>query len=439
MEQVRDKRQEQNDTATANQLQAAIQKANEGEITQRMQKSSGELDKNQTAEASKTQQETVKQLKDFVKELEDQRAAELDRLAKKLREMQDKLENLAQEQERLQKKMKEAMKIADAKAREEELKRLAKRQKELKDQAEDLSRQLSRMRQNRAAQAASQAASQMEQALKRLERAQDAEEEQEEALERLDEAQREVERTREEAEEELAREQAAKAAEEIKRLKQRQEALAAEAKRIEKAVLQEKSWRKSLIDSTLQLSGAQEELSTETTNLAEKKLSEAQVFGRMLQKSAAAMKQAGAKFKERAVDADDVDGRLDLKPAEEAVELQKDAIRRLDQLLDALKEEPGRAMRPPGGSNRGNSGQSGEEGSSARAGDGLPPLVQYKLLRTIQSEINKRTEEFARQHPDTTKLTEKDQAELQAIQKEQEEVRGLLDGLAQPPDEGGMP
>jgi hypothetical protein len=438
MEQVRNKRQQQNDAETANQLQAAIKQANDGNIVGQMQDAAKALEQHKTALANKNQQATIDQLKKFVKELEDQRAAELDRLARKLREKQKQLETLAQEQERLQKKMKEALQIGDPKAREEELKKLAKRQKELKEQAEDLSRQLSRMRQNRAGQAASQAAAQMEQALKRLERAQDAEEEQEEALERLDEAQREVERTREEAEEELAREQAAKAAEEIKRLKQRQEALATEAGRIEKAVLQEKSWRKSLIDSTLQLSRAQEELGTEASGLAEKKLAEAQVFGRMLQKSADAMKQAGVKFKERAVDANDVDGSQDLSPAEDAVKLQKEALRRLDQLLDALKEEPGMAMRPPGG-NRGSSQPDGEPGQSGPAGDGLPPLVQYKLLRSLQSEINKRTEDFARQHPDASRFTEKDQAELKSIQKEQKEIADLLEEIAQPPDEGGIP
>src|SRR5262249_14270030 len=166
-----------------------------------------------------------------------------------------------------------------------------------KEEAEELARQLSRMRQDRAGQAASQAAGQMEQALKQLERGQDAEEDQEEALARLDEAQREVERTREEAEEELAREQAAKAAEEIKRLKQRHEALMKEAARVEKLV-QNKGWLESLQIATLSLSRAQKELGDETANLAEKKLAEAQVFARMLQKTAQTMERASQKFKE---------------------------------------------------------------------------------------------------------------------------------------------
>jgi len=391
-----------------------------------------QLEENKTSDAAKGQRETIDQLKNVVKELEDQRAAELDRLAKKLREKQDQLEKLAQEQEKLQKKVQEAKKLADPKAREEELKKLAKRQQELKEEAEDLARQLSRMRQDRAGQAASQAANQMEQALKQLERGQDAEEEQDEALDRLDEAQREVERTREQAEEELAREQAAKAAEEIKRLKQRHESLMTEATRIERAVLQEKAWRASLVRSTKELGRAQEQLSEETKAFGEKKLAEAQVFGRLLQKAADKMKQAGDRFVDRADQA--ADEPMDLTPATDAKKLQTEALHRLDQLLEALKEEPGKAMRPAGG---GGGGGGGGDGSGGGGGaEGLPPVIQYKLLKAMQIEINQKTEEFARDHRDTKKLTEKEQAELQNLRKEQKEVADLLDEIVQPPDEG---
>jgi hypothetical protein len=54
----------------------------------------------------------------------------------------------------------------------------------------------------------------------------------------------------------------------------------------------------------------------------------------------------------------------------------------------------------------------------------------------MQSEINQKTEDFARQHPDSAKLTDKQKAELQAIRKEQKEVADLLDEIAEPPDEG---
>jgi len=445
MEQVRDKRLQQEDVDTAKQLDEAIKKAtkgskpNEGDVVRRMKTAREDIEKNNTSNADQSQRDTIEQLQSVVKELEDQRAAELDRLAKKLREKQEQLEKLAQEQEKLQKMVQEAKKIADPKAREEELKRLARQQQQMKEEAEELARQLSRMRQDRASQAAGQAAAQMEQALRQLERGQDAEEEQEEALERLDEAQREVERTREQAEEELAREQAAKAAEEIKRLKQRHEALIAEASRIERAVLQQKAWRNSLVLSSKQLGRAQDELGDETKAFGEKKRAEAQVFGRLLQNAAEAMKGAGAKFNDRAEEAKDDPN--DLTPATEAVKLQKEALRRLDQLLDALKQEPGMAMRLPGGS-RGTRGDSGDGGTSGGSGaESLPPVVQYKLLKALQVEINQKTEEFAKNHPDAAKWTEKEKAEVLAIRKEQKEVADLLDALAEPPDEveGGKP
>jgi hypothetical protein len=433
MEQVRDKRREEKDADTAKQLDQAIEQANKGNLAGRMEDARKQIESNRTMQAGKTQRETIDEMKKLVEKLEDRREAELDRLAKKLREKQDQLEDLAQQQEKLQKEVQQARQIADPKAREEALKKLARRQKELKEQAEELARQLSRMRQEHAGQAASQAAGQMEQALKQLERGQDPDEEQDEALDRLDEAQREVERAKEETEEELAREQAAKAAEEINRLKQRHEALMAEAAAIERAALQEKHWRDSLLRRLTRLGDNQKELGEETAGLGEKKLAQAQVFGRLLQKTAEVMRQAGASFKERARRGNEEFD--DVRPDEQGSRLQQEALRRLDQLLEALKTEPGAVMRPAG--NRGGGG--GEGGAGGGGDEGLPPLVQYKLLRSLQAEVNQRTEEFARKHPDASRMTERDQAELQGLRREQKEIADLLDELAQPAEEGGKP
>jgi hypothetical protein len=436
MEQVKEKRQQNKDEETAKELDRALQKAKEGNISGLMQEAGQQIEDMKTGQAAKSQRQAIEHLKNVVKELEDRREAELDRLAKKLREKQEQLEQLAQEQDRLQKKVKEAKQIADHKAREEELKKLAKRQKELKEQAEELARQLSRMRQEQAGQAASQAAAQMQQALKQLQRGQDAEEEQDEALDRLEEAQREVERTREETEEELAREQARKATEEIKAIKQKQEEHMAEAARIERAVLQESAWQDSLLRSLNRLGDNQRQLGQETTRLAENKLAQAPAFARMVKKAASAMEQAGQKFSDRFERAKEE--RDDVRADPDASNLQREALRRLDQLLDALKQESGVAMRPRGGN--GGAGGGSDGGSGGGGGDGIPPVVQYKLLRALQAEVNKRTEEFARQHPDPKKLTEKEQAELQAIRRDQQEVAELLEDLTQPAeDEGGKP
>jgi hypothetical protein len=55
----------------------------------------------------------------------------------------------------------------------------------------------------------------------------------------------------------------------------------------------------------------------------------------------------------------------------------------------------------------------------------------------MQLEVNKRTEEFAKLHPDPEKLTEKHKAQLQAIRREQAEVAEMLEQLIAPmPPEG---
>jgi hypothetical protein len=153
----------------------------------------------------------------------------------------------------------------------------------------------------------------------------------------------------------------------------------------------------------------------------------------LLQKTADVMRQAGASFKERARRGNEEFD--DVRPDEQGPGLQQEALRRLDQLLEALKTEPGAVMRPAG--NRGGGG--GEGGAGGGGDEGLPPLVQYKLLRSLQAEVNQRTEEFARKHPDASRLTERDQAELQGLRREQKEIADLLDELAQPAEEGGQP
>jgi hypothetical protein len=115
---------------------------------------------------------------------------------------------------------------------------------------------------------------------------------------------------------------------------------------------------------------------------------------------------------------------------------QTTALRRLDQLLDALKPERGVAQRP---AENGGGGE-GQPAGRMREGDGIPALAQLKALRALQEEVNKRTEEFSRQHPDLTKLTKEQKAELESIRQDQQEVADLLEQLTQPArSEGDKP
>jgi hypothetical protein len=50
----------------------------------------------------------------------------------------------------------------------------------------------------------------------------------------------------------------------------------------------------------------------------------------------------------------------------------------------------------------------------------------------LQADVNKRTEEFDKQHPDLTKLTDKEKADLQTLRRDQQEVAELVEEFAQP-------
>lgn len=436
MRQVQQERAKDNrDSDTAKELEEALDFARQKGLVSQMERAREQIERNALVKAGETQRENLKDLENFVKKLEDRRAAELDRLAKKLREEQKRLEELTDEMERLQKKAEEAAKIADPKQREEELKKLAKRQAELKKQAEEVAERLSRLGQRRAGQALAGAAEQMELSRKQMEQGENPGEQQEEALDRLDEAQREVERARQEAEEELAREQMAKLAEIIKGYRDRQERLVAEADDVQREVLQRKGWSRGMLSALSKLGERQTELADEMAAKAKERLAGAQVFGRTMQKAADAMKRAADRIAERRDAA--VKAPEDVSMDAEAVRSQKEALRRLDQLLDALKPESGMAARQPGGNNDGGQG----DGGAMRGGDGdgLPPLAQLKLLRAMQAEINQRLEAFTKQHPDGAKLNEKDQAELQGIRKDQQEIADLLEELTRPAEpEGGQ-
>ena len=429
------KDREEKDPETARELKNAVEQATSGNVTGLMGAAKEQIEQNKLRNAGDTQRQAIDKLEKFVKELEDRREAELDRLAKKLRQLEKKMDDLADRQEALQKKAKDAQQIVDPMKREEELKRLARDQQQLQQEAQEMAKQLSRLRSERASQSLAQAAGQMGQAAQQMQAGQNPDENQDEALDRLDDAQRELERARENAEEELQREQLAKIADAIRRIAERQEAQIAESARVQREVLQNKKWTRSLLFSLADAARSQKGLGDETKRLAEEKLSNAPVFSRILGKSAQAMEQASERMLERRKQASQ---NPDETAADaEVARLQQEAMRRLQQLLDVLKTAEA-AAGPRGGQGGGQPGGGGGQGGAEN--DGIPALAQYKLLRNLQAEVNQRTEDFGKQHPDPKKYTDKEKAELQEIRREQQEIASLLEELTPSgAPEGGNP
>jgi hypothetical protein len=413
------------DTATAQEMRDAARQAEDSEIPAKMDAAKQQIEQNNLENAAREQKRAVAELQKLVKKMEDRRSAELERNIKEMKKAEERLLELADEQDLLQKKIKEADKIKDPKEREEELKRLARKQKELEEKTREAAKALSRMRNERAAQSLEQAAKQMEESVKRLERGEAPNEQQDEALERLDEAREDVGKARNQSEEELAREQLARVADVLKRLKERQDRQVAETARIHKEVLEQKGWKRTLLGSLTEDAEAQKGLADEAQGLAERDLASAEVFARQLRRAAEAMKQSSESFIRHAEAMKEKLG--DTTPATEGERFQKQAQRRLQALVDALKMDDGDQVRPAGGANRGDAGG----GQSRAPGDGIPPLAQLKLLRAMQVEVNDQTKDFNKEHPDPARLTDAQKKEIEGLRREQKAVADLIEEYSQ--------
>jgi DNA repair exonuclease SbcCD ATPase subunit len=289
---------------------------------------------------------------------------------------------------------------------------------------------LKELRAERAKQPLAQAEEGMKDALQKLERAEKADEQMEEALARLAEALDEVEKARKRAEDDLAREELRQVAETVQRLRERQEGAIAEAARIQKEVQQRQEWARVLKSSLGDVRDTQDGLSHEANSVAEKDLTGTPVFAKVLRRSAERMGQAAKRIDALRAKPPE----LDKLPDAELARLQKEALRPLEQLLEAIKTELDDVE--AGGGQGGGQGGGGEGGGGAGPRDpGLPSKAQIKLLRDLEKEVQQRMEAFHKAHPDAARFDDKAKAELKALQKEKREIKELFEELIRPAGE----
>src|SRR5262249_9908092 len=136
----------------------------------------------------------------------------------------------------------------------------------------------------------------------------------------------------------------------------------------------------------------------EAEAMAAKELAATPVFRRQLRKAAESMKDAVKRMGELGKPAP-----AKALPDAETEKSQQLALRRLEQLASALKEEKDGARLAAGGG-----GGEGDGAGGGAEGDGLPPLGQLKLLRAMQSEVNERTEAFRKKHAARENLTDQE-------------------------------
>jgi hypothetical protein len=430
-------RRKQDDLDNAKLLEHAGKVAQDAQLPEKMRDVKNNLENKdkgkaepQFGKAIDGQKEAIANLEKIANALEGRREDDVDRLLKKHPEAQDKLQKLVEKLEKLQKK------VQDAKNNPDELKKLAKEQAELQKQVEEQARELAKLQANKAGQELNRAAKEMERAARMLQDGQDPEEAQDQAMENLENAQQQLQ----EAEEELAREQLARIADNLKALKERQDSAIVQTEDMHKRMTKERHWTRGLRQTLLDQAGVQRELGQEAKGLQEK-LKDAKVFAHILKKTEEAMTKAADKMKDRNEAAglrEEVMEKEELKDEdrrqEEIVRLQKDAARRLQRLVDALKNEPNLGKRKDK-KDGGGDAQAKKEGENKLRGpgDGIPEVAQLKVLRDEQKEVNDRTKDFAERHPEVNKLNEEQRAELDEIQRDQARIHRLFEEITAAP------
>ena len=394
---------------------------------------------NRQADAADRQRSAADRLDKLAAKLAERPDDSVPELAKpKKREQEaDDADAIVQAQDELRRRTEAANRTPDPAQRAEQLKRLAPEQKKLAERTKDLAQQLTRDR-DPAARDARAAQEKMEAARDDLERGADPGRAQEEAADLLDRAREQLDTAPQQSARELTDEKRRKLADAVKALRDRHAALVAEADRLQQKVLTEKAWARPTLASYGDLEDAERALAVEVRALADREFAPLPVFKRVVTDAAGGMEKSADRAKARARDALDADPDTpfdaDLEKANgEKVRRPMDlALRRLDQLLDALKPDQPKP-KDDGGPQAGGMPPGGDmppEGGGDDNADVLPPLAQLKALRALQADLNKQTAEFDTAHPDRAALTDEERDELKELEAAQADITALFEVIA---------
>lgn len=414
------------------QLRQAAQSGDVVQLKQNLRDAATKTRENQNEQANLLKKKAANELQKILESLEKNKADSQEGLTKKPRNSERAIQNLIEKQEQLQKKVDQALSREDPQEQKLELEKLAREQRDLERQTREEAQKLIREGANQSAETLRRAARQMNDAAETLERGESPLEKQDDILDTLDTVENARKREQQEEEARLQRENRAKEVDEIKQLREKQSRLIEEIKRLHQNAQKEKKWDRPLQTSLNDVQKLQQDLADKLQETIPQKFNEVPVYERMSKQAAEAMQLAAKRIEIRL---DDVETRpFDPEVeqlGEKAIRRQQElALKRLDQLIDALKPDAeGMAKTDPPPMGMGGmpdpmpmAGMMGMMGMKPP----LPPLAQLKALRSLQTDLAERTAEFDKAYPDRSKLNEDELQELNALQKAQADVAELL-------------
>ncbi|MDA7979694.1 MAG: hypothetical protein MPJ50_13080 [Pirellulales bacterium] len=414
----------EDDPLAADVLSDALALAESQALGQQLRQAGNEVQQNRVSSALQSHETIGEVLQEMLDVLANKREHELSRLAKKLEQAARDLQGLNDRQAGLRKQMQQSADINDLEERRRELERLAAEQRKLAEETGRAARKLERLQSRTASQSSSNAAGRMSQAADAAAagNSQAADQQMEQAQRDIEDAQRQIEEQRKQIQRDLEEELIAKTIDSLRGLHGRQQALLEESLRLEQLRKdQSGSLSRGQLISLRDLERAQELLRTETATQAER-LRTVPAFAVALNGAADQMKLAVSLLRQQ--------------DESSAALRQRDAVRRIDQLLQALK--------PPSSQQSNNSPQDGQDprSQSPTSGDDISRIAQLRLLKMLQEALNKETRdldiELSARSLAGFPLTEAQQQRFAALSREQGRLADLILEMSQPGDDNPL-
>jgi hypothetical protein len=404
------------DPLGAEKVSDAVHRAGELATSAKMQSAGSSLEGNQMGQAIGLQNEIRENLKELLDLLAGRNETELERLVERLRQAEEDLADLARRQSKLAEELERVGQDTDQETRSQ-MERLRREQESLEQETDRMTRRLERLMAQQASRTTEQAAGSMQAAAQGAGAgdAQGASREAAEAKSKLDEAQQQVARRRRQLEAELAMEQLARLEDSLKTLRGRQQSVIDETRRLDELATTQGELTRGQLASLLNVGREQQLVRGETIQLSEK-LAGAAVFNLALGVAADDMK-AAANLLERK------------QTGEETQRAELNARARLDQLIEAVKEEE------PESGDGGGAGGAGNQPGGMPMAQALQALAELKLLKLMQEELNLRTRDLENAFGQVEDPADDARGQYDALSSDQGQLADLMLNLIAPQED----
>ena len=386
-------------------------------LTETMHQAAEHLSNQRMGQALQTEQESLTHLEALKEVLNDDRDKQLSRLAKQLREAEQQLEGIRTQQKLQRDKTQQATTIGESKEHKNALEALRKSQQNIQKSTRQLSAELHQIDAFQAGQSTQQAAVQMTEADQLLEqnKTEPSIEQQENALQSLEIAQKQLADARRRAESQRTLEQFAQLQNQIATVRKRQNAIYKQTEQLQLDYSEQGRWTRRTLKILRQSTQEQNALRQQADRLTEQ-LTGAPVFHLSLSGATRKMDDAAQRLSDRKTDS-------------LTQNTQQEVISRLTDILNALQA----TAADKSANHEGNASESGGgQGGGSPANNGIPPVTQLRLLKSLQQGVNNRTRVLDQSKDQNPEMGIEDDLLFDQLSEEQGQIADLLMELLRP-------